>query len=110
MGQKVVKLMLEKIGFQVTLANNGKEAEENFFQNPSLFVGIILDYEMPIKSGIEATKSIREKDKSIPIVILTAHSTEKDKEECLESGANEFLTKPVTIKDLQSCLSRINVQ
>ncbi len=106
-GRKVVKLMLEKIGFEVTTACDGKEAEELYFTSPNLYCCVVLDYEMPIQNGISTTKAIRKKDSEIPIVILTAHSTEKDREESMECGANQFLTKPVTIKDLSSCIQKL---
>jgi CheY-like chemotaxis protein len=105
--QKVIRLLLEKLGFEVVVADNGKEAEELFCQAPSdFFFCALLDYEMPRQNGLMTAKRLRAAQEDLPIVILTAHSTDKDKEECLESGANDFLTKPVTLLSLQLSLAK----
>ncbi len=104
MTQKVVKLMLEKLGFQVFAAINGKDAQDLFFINPNQYSFVILDYEMPVQNGIVTARNIRNAGFNVKIIMLTAHSTEKDKQECLESGADQFMTKPVTLKDFQGIL------
>ncbi len=110
MSQRVLKLMLQKLGHKVTTADNGKIAQEIYFQNPQEFSCVILDVEMPIQGGLVTCRNLRAHNKHLPIVMLTAHSTEKDKEESLEAGANLFLTKPVTINDLQLTLSKCVIE
>jgi CheY-like chemotaxis protein len=103
MTRKVVKLMLEKIGFEVVATENGKEAEDLYFQN-SDFCCLLLDYEMPVQNGLITARNVRKAGRKVPIIILTAHSTDKDRQDCLESGADHFLTKPITLNDLRNVL------
>ncbi len=98
--------MLEKLMFEVVAVDNGKQAEIMYLKSPKEYFCLLLDFEMPIQTGGTTTKNIRKFDLLIPIIILTAHSTEKDREECLECGANEFLTKPVTLKGLQNAIEK----
>jgi CheY-like chemotaxis protein len=106
MSQKVIKLMLEKLGYEVVLTSNGREAEDKYRAHPSSYFSLLLlDCEMPIQNGILTAKNVRNLDSSIPIVMLTAHSTEKDKEECMEAGASDFLTKPVPTETFKKVLS-----
>lgn len=110
MCQKLVRLMLEKAGYHVTVANDGKEAQEIFLKNSNVFFCALLDYEMPFFTGIQVCKVIKTFDAKIPVVILTAHSSEKDKEECLGAGADEFLTKPITNQRLKEALEEIEMK
>lgn len=107
MSQKMLRLLLEKFGFVVSACNNGKEVVNEYFKHPSDYYCLaLLDYEMPIMNGLTAAKQIRAANFKIPIVILTAHTTEKDREECLQNGANDFLTKPISQKDLSASLQK----
>jgi two-component system, sensor histidine kinase len=96
--QKVASRMLEKAGHQVTLVNNGEEAVA-VFQKQS-FDMILMDIQMPIMSGDNATRLIREqeelnKNTPIPIIALTAHAMSGDREKYLALGMNDYLTKPI---------------
>lgn len=102
--------MLQKLGFEVEVANNGKEAEKLYFDLESNVYCIILDCEMPVQNGLTTAKRIRARDKKVPILMLTAHSTEKDKEDCLLAGASGFLTKPVSIQTLNQYFSSLTIQ
>jgi CheY-like chemotaxis protein len=106
MSQKVVKLMLEKLNYVVVTANDGKEAEELYFKNPSDFFLLLLDCQMPVQNGTDTAEHIRKYNKKVPIVMLTAHTTTKDEEECMTAGANVFLTKPTTMEILQKALQQ----
>lgn len=91
--QKLASIILEKSGYKVFIANDGEEActlnkKENFDL-------ILMDVQMPVMSGTEAARIIRQDQNSkIPIVALTAHVMEKDRNECLDAGMNAFLSKP----------------
>jgi CheY-like chemotaxis protein len=94
--QKLAKMMLTKAGYQVVVANNGKEAVEKYTKSPKDFDLIFMDVQMPEMDGMEATKAIREKgSNSIPIVAMTAHAMKGDREKCLEAGMDEYITKPI---------------
>jgi signal transduction histidine kinase/CheY-like chemotaxis protein len=110
--QKVAVKTLEAFGHKVVVAENGAEAVEQY--KASDFDLILMDLEMPEMDGIEATKAIRklEKDnflqgdhrKKVKIVALTAHSTTDDKERCLASGMDDYISKPFRQSELARAL------
>ncbi len=93
--------------FETILATNGREAVDMAgTQLPDL---VLMDIMLPEMDGLEATRLIREnpKTRSIPILAVTALSSRKDKEKCLQSGCDDYLSKPFTkFTRLQLC-SRI---
>jgi CheY-like chemotaxis protein len=86
----------------VTVAGNGKQALAVF--EKQIFDVVLMDVQMPEMDGFETTAAIREREKStgkhIPIIAMTAHAMKGDKERCLASGMDEYLTKPIRGKDL----------
>ncbi len=97
--QKLMSRVLTKIGFSFVIASNGEEAIQKYKEGGIDL--ILMDENMPIMSGIEATKSIRKLDKNIPIIALTANAMKGDRERFLAAGMNEHLTKPVNFKRLE---------
>ncbi len=94
--QKLAKMMLTKAGYQVEVADNGKEAFEKYSASPNDFDLILMDIQMPEMDGKEATRAIRKKGhNSIPIIAVTAHALKGDREMCLEAGMNDYTTKPI---------------
>jgi len=94
--QKLAKLMLTKAGYQVEVANNGREAVEKITTSPENFDLIFMDIQMPEMDGMEATETIRKKGfDTIPIVAMTARAMKGDREKCLEVGMDDYLTKPI---------------
>ena len=94
--QKLAKIMLTKAGYQVEVANNGKEAVEKYTASPKDFDLIFMDVQMPELDGLEATKAIRQEGfDSIPIVAITAHAMKGDRNTCLKAGMNDYITKPI---------------
>jgi len=100
--QKVAVHILEKNGHKVTVANNGQEAL--LALNRDRFDLVLMDVQMPKMDGLEATASIREKEKKtgfhIPIIAMTAHAMKGDRERCLDSGMDDYLTKPLRAEGL----------
>ncbi len=98
--QKVLKKMMDKLGATVTFASDGVEAWE-IFQKES-FDLVILDCQMPRMDGYEVCRRIRLQQKfgSLPVIALTAHALVEDKKKCLDSGMNDFLTKPIKFEKL----------
>jgi CheY-like chemotaxis protein len=96
--------MLENMGHQVTLAENGAEAVE-FFASRQYDL-ILMDVQMPKMDGFAATKAIREKeiDKHIPIIAMTAHAMKGDMEACLAAGMDSYISKPVDPKKLKDLI------
>lgn len=85
-------------GYQVDIANNGQEAVEQAKENA--YDVIILDIMMPVKSGLEALKEIRTTGNRTYIMMLTAMGEEDDKVTGLDAGADDYLTKPFSLKEL----------
>ncbi len=100
--QKVVTTMLKKRGHSVTVAQNGREAVELFKKQP--FDVVLMDVQMPILDGFQATSVIRALerggDTSTPIIAMTAHAMRGDREKCLEAGMDAYVAKPLDVKQL----------
>jgi len=94
-----IQYNLEKEGFEVITAHNGNEALEAIKEKPDL---VVLDVMMPGIDGYEVCEKIRLEDKykSIPILLLTAKTREQDEIRGLELGADDYITKPVSIQKL----------
>lgn len=109
LNQKVIKKVLEKMGQHVLVANNGQEAFDVFIRSKPQM--ILMDMQMPEVDGLTATEMIRsyEADRNaplVPIVALTANATPEDRQKCLESGMDEYLTKPVKRSELARILAQ----
>lgn len=101
--KQLLKLILEKKGYNVTTAEDGQEAIKKGDDNVDL---IFMDVQMPILDGYEATKRLREKGVKIPIVACTAGSQENEKEVALSFGMNDILSKPFTKEELEKILDK----
>jgi CheY-like chemotaxis protein/HPt (histidine-containing phosphotransfer) domain-containing protein len=107
--QKVARMMLEKLGLEVTVVNNGREAVTAW--RAGGYDLILMDCQMPELDGYEATREIRRAEggcveRCIPIVALTAHAMKGDDEKCREAGMTDYLTKPLDRAKLQTSLER----
>ena len=102
--QMVIKLMLEKAGVEVTIANDGKEAVRQAQSKP--FDLIFMDINMPNMNGYEATKALRKAGITTPIVALTAYAMKGDDKKCIEAGCDDYLAKPVEFKQLFEMLNK----
>ena len=99
--QVVVRALLEKQGYNVTIANNGQEAVK--LASGASFDLVLMDVMMPEMDGIEATKEIRrleDQGPHIPIIALTANVFSEDREKCLQAGMNDFVAKPIDAEKL----------
>jgi two-component system, sensor histidine kinase and response regulator len=94
--QKVVTAVLRKRGFVIELANDGQEALSKL-ENGAAFDLVLMDVQMPVLDGLEATRIIRKelRWKQLPIIAMTAHAMNGDKERCLEAGMSGYISKPV---------------
>jgi CheY-like chemotaxis protein len=104
--QMVAIEILSSAGIIVDRAENGKEAIEKLRTN--IFDAVLMDVQMPIMDGIEATKVIRNDLKltDIPIIAMTAHAMYGDKERCLEAGMNDYIPKPIEKPQLFAAIRR----
>jgi PAS domain S-box-containing protein len=105
--QKVARMVLEKLGLDVTVVNNGREAVAAWQTHG--FDLILMDCQMPELDGYEATREIRRQEsgqRTVPIVALTAHAMKGDDEKCRAAGMSDYLTKPLDRTKLVACLER----
>ncbi len=107
--QHVALKMLEKLGFQADTASNGLEALACL--ESGSYDLVLMDMEMPELDGLEAIGRIRSlasnvRNHGVPIVALTAHAMQGDRELCLAAGANDYISKPLSLQSLSSVLPR----
>jgi two-component system, sensor histidine kinase and response regulator len=94
--QKLAVMMLGKAGYQVDVAVNGREAVEKYQKAPDKYDLIFMDVQMPEMDGKEAANALRRLGfTQIPIVAMTAHAMKGDREMCIDSGMNDYVTKPI---------------
>lgn len=106
--QKVAKAMLEKMGYKIDIAFNGAEAVDALQQKQ--YGLVLMDLQMPVMDGYEATRTIRKSDQvlnsEVPIVAMTANATKEDRQQCLDAGMDDYVPKPVERKVMKSMLQR----
>jgi len=107
--QELAKEALEAIGCRVEVAANGEQAVQAFFRNS--FDIVFMDCQMPVMDGYTAAARIRELEKKsgrdrVPLIAMTAHVMGDNKNACLQSGMDDYLQKPFSLKGLQVCLDR----
>ncbi|WP_374486690.1 response regulator [Zoogloea sp.] len=91
--QEVAQSLLESVGLKVELAENGAQAVDK--AAAADFDLILMDMQMPVMDGVEATEAIRARGLMMPIVAMTANAFGEDRERCLQAGMNDHLSKPV---------------
>ena len=105
--QLALSTMLKTLGCEVELASNGKEAIKQFESFD--FDLILMDCSMPVMDGYQATGEIRKSEKTrtrqrIPIIAITGYGSEKDEQECLQAGMDDYISKPIELTTLLSKL------
>ena len=106
--QKIARWMLERLGLQVSIAQDGKEVLAKLVSEGP-FDAVLMDCQMPEMDGYEATKAIRTGDDStakLPIIAMTAAALASDRDRCLASGMNDYISKPVQQGELARVLAR----
>jgi signal transduction histidine kinase/DNA-binding response OmpR family regulator len=106
--QKVALGLLRKMGHTITVANNGLEAVE--LHAKGSFDLILMDIQMPEMDGFAATSAIRLQQQQsglrVPIVAMTAHAMQGDREKCLAGGMDDYIAKPISYKELLAVIQR----
>ncbi|CDH51117.1 histidine kinase [Lichtheimia corymbifera JMRC:FSU:9682] len=111
--QRLAVKLLEKMGHEVTVAQNGQEAVA-MYEEESIDV-ILMDIQMPVMGGFEATALIRKYEKEnerprVPIIALTAHAMIGDREKCLSNDMDEYVSKPLRMPELAAAINRFMPQ
>ncbi|MBV1776077.1 response regulator [Burkholderiaceae bacterium DAT-1] len=108
MNRKLALALLQGGGHRITIAVNGREAVEHY--QTQRFDLVLMDMQMPEMDGLQATRNIREIEDGkghTPIVAMTANASPEDRRKCIESGMDEFLTKPLSIDALRALIADI---
>lgn len=101
--QMLITLILKKLGFESTVADDGKIALDKIQQDD--FDIVLMDMMMPNMNGYEATQAMRRQGIKLPIVAVTANAMKGDREKCLEAGCDEYVSKPITKEKLEETIS-----
>jgi len=100
--QRLAVAVLEKYGHAVEVAENGQQTLDLWQSAP--FDVILMDVEMPVLDGLEATATIRQQEagtgRHIPIIAMTAHAMKGDRERCLAAGMDDYVAKPIRVREL----------
>jgi len=105
--QAVAAAMLRGRGYQVDVVENGREALDAVERKP--YVAVLMDCQMPVMDGYEATAELRRRepaDEHLPVIALTAHAFDGERERCQAAGMDDFLAKPVRADQLAAALER----
>ncbi len=106
---QIARELLEAVGIQVEMAANGREALELMSDHGDSIDLILMDIQMPVMDGYDATREIRRRynRNRVPIIAMTAHALQEERERCLASGMNEHLTKPIAVEKLYEQIARL---
>jgi signal transduction histidine kinase/ActR/RegA family two-component response regulator len=110
--QKLATALLMRRGYRVTLAENGAQALEFVTTGGTAFDLILMDMQMPVMDGVEATQLIRRYEnengkKRLPIVAMTANTMQGDREACLAAGMDDYIAKPIRADALYALVARL---
>jgi len=109
--QKLAARLLEKHGHHVTVTSNGREALAALDRED--FDAVLMDVQMPEMDGFEATAAIRARElktgRHLPIIAMTAHAMQGDRERCLAAGMDDYISKPIKIQQLTDVLEKFSV-
>jgi CheY-like chemotaxis protein len=109
--QKIASAMLGKMGHRVTLAMNGVEAVAKWGEGN--FDLIFMDMQMPEMDGLEATRQIRSEEQAkgrhIAIIAMTANAMSGDRERCVASGMDDYVSKPISRRSLEEAIERFEL-
>lgn len=103
--QKLIGHILNRLGFSAVMKENGKQAVDELIEND--YDLVLMDVQMPEMDGLEATRIIRQSNIRQPAIIaLTANAMQGDQEECLRSGMDDYLSKPLKLEELVLMLEK----
>ncbi len=112
LNSEIAAALLESLGMAVECAFDGREALEMLEgSEPGRFDVVLMDIQMPVMNGLEATRAIRASRRAdlsgLPVVVLSANAFAEDVQESKRAGADDHLSKPISVKDLAATLGRI---
>jgi CheY-like chemotaxis protein len=116
--QRLLEMILTKVGAEVTLVENGRAAvlaAQEGVRRGAPFDAILMDVQMPVQDGLEATGELRASGYRLPIIALTAHARREDEARCLSAGCDAYVSKPIdkglllrTIREMARIAASLN--
>ena len=110
--QRLIVKLMEKRGYEVVVAGDGRQALAALDQDR--FDCVLMDVQMPEMDGLQATQAIRAKEACtcghVPIVAMTAHAMKGDRERCLEAGMDDYLSKPIKADELFAMIEKVTTR
>ncbi len=107
--QRFIRALLEQYGHRVTVARDGRQVVQALEQQE--FDAVLMDVQMPEIDGYQATQEIRQREiasgKHVPIIAMTAHAMQGDRERCLAAGMDDYVAKPVRASELFAAIQRV---
>ncbi|NTV69169.1 MAG: response regulator [Azonexaceae bacterium] len=110
--QKLATALLVRRGYRVTLAENGAQGLDLVTNGTTAFDLILMDMQMPVMDGLEATRLIRKHEqehgkKRLPIIAMTANAMQGDREICVAAGMDEYVSKPIRADELYALMAQM---
>jgi signal transduction histidine kinase/ligand-binding sensor domain-containing protein/DNA-binding response OmpR family regulator len=107
--QKLIVRILQKLGYQPDVVNNGAEVLETFREQ--FYEVILMDIQMPTMDGLQATRLLRQQSTTQPIIVaMTANAMQGDREACLQAGMDEYIGKPLKLEELIAILEKVALE
>jgi len=107
--QRLIAFLLRKAGAEVALAENGQQAAQIALaaqEEARPFDAVLMDMQMPVMDGYDATRKLRNAGYAFPIIALTAHAMEGDRQKCLDAGCDDYAAKPIDRNTLLATVAR----
>jgi CheY-like chemotaxis protein len=106
--QQVAQEIIEGAGAHITIANNGREGVDTLLAQPDYFDAVLMDIQMPVMDGHQATREIRKDQRfnQLPVLAMTANAMVSDQEEARDAGMDDHIAKPIDVKELFEVLGR----
>ncbi len=112
--QRVATALLERQGFAVRVAANGAQAVDEWSLNPEGFDVVLMDVQMPIMDGFQATAAIRARERDtgrhVPIIAVTAHTRSASRDRCLAAGMDGYIEKPIQAGELYQTIDALTAR
>ena len=102
--QNIISKYLRKLGLTVDIADNGQDAINKTLQQK--YGLILMDMQMPVLDGLEATRQLRQSGNLTPVISLTANAMQEDRKKCMDAGADDYLSKPIEFNEFYATLQK----